>query len=112
MAADRIGRVVCGTTVYQWSLEFTKMSSAFGVKQTLKRPTVMTAGCLGPHPTLGIVGGVQCDLKLKVGDTQLMVFKEGDRRRTTLSTLQPSTRPPGSPSRHGMQSGSATLARS
>ena len=65
-------------TMKKDALNVNKMNEKFGGKQTLKRPTVMTAGCLGPFPALRIVDGVQCDVKIKVGDTQLMVFKEGD----------------------------------
>ena len=54
------------------------MSAGFGGAQTLKRPTIMTAGCLGPYPAARLVGGVMTDVKLKEGDTQHMVFQADD----------------------------------
>jgi hypothetical protein len=60
------------------ALNVKKMSAGYGGAQTLKRPTVMTAGCLGPFPAFKVVDGVEHNVKLKVGDTQHMVFQEGD----------------------------------
>jgi hypothetical protein len=34
-----------------------KMSSGYGGAQTLKHPTVMTPGCLGPFPAVKVVDG-------------------------------------------------------
>ena len=52
------------------------MSSGFGGAPTLKRPSVLTAGCLGPFCAIRVVGGVLTDVKLKVGDVQHMIFQE------------------------------------
>jgi hypothetical protein len=60
------------------ALNASKMSAGYGGSQTLKRSTVMTAGCLGPFPAVKVVDGVEHDVKLKVGETQSMVFQETD----------------------------------
>jgi hypothetical protein len=60
------------------ALKVDKMSARFGGAQTLKRPTTMTTGCLGPFPAMRMVNGELTDVKLKVGDVQHMVFQEDD----------------------------------
>ena len=58
------------------ALNANKMSASFGGAQTRKRPSIITAGCLGPFPATRLVDGIVTNVKLNEGDTQYMVFKE------------------------------------
>ena len=74
---------------YDWSgvhgvkkadgLDAKTMNVKFGGAAVAKHATkLVDGGCLGPHPALIEVGGVVHDRKLKVGDTQSMIFGEDD----------------------------------
>ena len=54
------------------------MNEKFGGVQSHNHSSAMTEGCLGPYPAVRNVGGVLFDVKLKVGDVQVMQFKEED----------------------------------
>jgi hypothetical protein len=61
----------CHAVKKEDGLDASRMAAKFGGVQTPKHETVMTVGCLGPHPAFVTHEGVQHDLKLKVGDTQV-----------------------------------------
>ena len=51
------------------ALNVNKMSASFGGAQTRKRPSIITAGCLGPFPATRLVDGIVTNVKLNEGDT-------------------------------------------
>jgi hypothetical protein len=50
------------------------MNWGFGGKQTLLRPTVLTADCIGPYPTTVNIGGQVVDYGVKAGETQVFGY--------------------------------------
>ena len=48
------------------------------MRASAARTSIITAGFLGPYAATRLVAGVLTDVKLKVGDTQHMVFQVGD----------------------------------
>jgi hypothetical protein len=63
------------------------MSWKYGGKQTILRNSLLTAECIGPHPTTITVNGATVDYGLKAGDTQ--VFAYGHSVAGQLAPLPP-----------------------